>query len=247
MMTKEKYQLKLTNFDGPLDLLLHLISRAKIEIKDIFVSEVTEQYLSYLQQSDMQDLEGASEFLEMAATLLYIKSRALLPKLKNENTDELTEEDLLVQRLNEYKRFKCAAECFRELEEKGRKIYYKLPEEIVDTRAPVYINANVKALVEAYKEMMMTRLNDKHDQNKDIVINADYVSMHEKMRLIMSKLKVETVLDFSALFSSSPTRMEIAVTFYALLELISQGKVFVSQKNAFGNIGIYKKQKDQAN
>ena len=90
-MSAEKYQLKLSNFDGPLDLLLHLISRAKIEVKDIFVSEITEQYLAYLQQSDMQDLESASEFLEMAATLLYIKSRALLPKIKTE-----TEEDISV-------------------------------------------------------------------------------------------------------------------------------------------------------
>ena len=105
-MSAEKYQLKLSNFDGPLDLLLHLISRAKIEVKDIFVSEITEQYLAYLQQSDMQDLESASEFLEMAATLLYIKSRALLPKIKTETEEELSEEDkMTVARARKIQKF----------------------------------------------------------------------------------------------------------------------------------------------
>ena len=130
----QKYQCKLDNFDGPLDLLLHLIRRAKISIQEIFVSEITEQYLAYLQQSDMQDLEGASEFLEMAATLLYIKSRALLPRRPAEEDEEVSEEDQLVQRLTEYKRYREAAEQFGKMEARGRAYFYKLPEEIVDTR-----------------------------------------------------------------------------------------------------------------
>ena len=243
-MSAEKYQLKLSNFDGPLDLLLHLISRAKIEVKDIFVSEITEQYLAYLQQSDMQDLESASEFLEMAATLLYIKSRALLPKIKTETEEELSEEDRLVQRLNEYKRFKEAAEQLRELEESGREFYYKLPEEIVDTRAPVLINASVEALVGAY-QAMLAKVKIQRQQENDVVIQADYVSMHDKMRLIMARLAVREEIDFAELFSPEPTRMEVAVTFYALLELIAQGKITVSQNDIFGAIGIYRRQKER--
>jgi segregation and condensation protein A len=243
-MIAEKYQLKLANFDGPLDLLLHLISRAKIEVKDIFVSEITEQYLAYLQQSDMQDLESASEFLEMAATLLYIKSRALLPKIKSEEEEELSEEDRLVQRLNEYKRFKEAAEELRELEESSREFYYKRPEEIIDTRAPVLINASVEALMNAYR-VMLAKTKVQRQQENNVVIRADYVSMHDRMRLIMARLAVREAVDFAELFSPQPTRMEVAVTFYALLELIAQGKITVRQSNVFGTIDIYRKQKEQ--
>ena len=128
------YEIKLTNFEGPLDLLLHLISKAKIEPKDIFVSEITEQYLAYMAQSDLLDLERASDFLQMAATLLYIKSRALLPAGRAEaELDEngLTPEEQLVARLNEYRRYKAVSEELKALEEKGRGQFFRLPEEIL--------------------------------------------------------------------------------------------------------------------
>ena len=103
MENSGKYEVKLNNFDGPLDLLLQLISKAKIEIKDIFVSEITDQYLRYLAETDMDDLENSSEFLEMAATLLYIKSRALLPRIKEESDED--PEGELIARLEEYRRY----------------------------------------------------------------------------------------------------------------------------------------------
>ena len=128
MENSGKYEVKLNNFDGPLDLLLQLISKAKIEIKDIFVSEITDQYLRYLAETDMDDLENSSEFLEMAATLLYIKSRALLPRIKEESDED--PEGELIARLEEYRRYREAAEEMRFLESAARDIYYKLPEEI---------------------------------------------------------------------------------------------------------------------
>lgn len=245
-MGTEKYQLKLSNFDGPLDLLLHLISRAKIEIKDIFVSEITEQYLSYVRQSDLTDLDSASEFLEMAATLLYIKSRALLPKAKVEEEDGLSEEDKLIQRLDEYKKYKEAAEQMRQMEEQGRTFFYKLPEELIDTRAPVILNASVQALTEAYR-LLMEKIDKQEQDRPEVVVNPDYVSMHAKMNLILMRVNSGKELNFFDLFSPSPTRMEVAVTFYALLELIGQGKITVKQKDMFGNIGIYRKQKESEN
>lgn len=241
----QKYQLKLENFDGPLDLLLHLIRRAKISIQEIFVSEITEQYLAYLQQSDMQDLEGASEFLEMAATLLYIKSRALLPRKPVEEDEELSEEDRLVQRLTEYQRYREAAEQFGEMEARGRAYFYKLPEEIVDMRAPVIVNASVAALEQAYRALL-ARGGAEKPAAEEVVVRADYVSMHGRMRYILAQLGIRDRVDFFSLFSPSPTRMEVAVTFYALLELIAQGKIAVRQDSAFDNIEIVRRQRQGA-
>ena len=238
----EKYQLKLSNFDGPLDLLLHLISKAKIEIKDIFVSEITEQYLEYIRESETEDLESTSEFLEMAATLLYIKSRSLLPKEKTV-TEEESPEDELVRRLEEYKKYKEASELMREFEKDSRGIYYKLPEEITDTREPVYLNADVDLLCRAFSELL--KREEKKPGSEDVVIQRDYVSMHAQMRMITSRLGKERKVDFFSLFSEHPTRMEIAVTFYALLELISQGRITVLQDDTFGNIEI--ERKDRSN
>ena len=127
---------KLSNFEGPLDLLLHLISKAKIEPKDIFVSEITTQYLRMMKNVDELDMDSASDFLQMAATLIYIKSRSLLPvKRRDDDLDDdgLTPEEHLIVQLNEYKRYKEASEQLRMFEEGGQRDYYKLPEEIVDS------------------------------------------------------------------------------------------------------------------
>lgn len=237
----EKYQLKLSNFDGPLDLLLHLISKAKIEIKDIFVSEITEQYLEYIRNSNIDDLESTSEFLEMAATLLYIKSRSLLPKERDIQEEE-SPEDELVRRLEEYKKYKEAALSMREFEKDSKGIYYKLPEEIIDTRDSIYINADVDLLVQAFRDLLK-KVSEKPSESDHVVITQDYVSMHAQMRMISSRLRKEKKIDFFSLFSENPTRMEIAVTFYALLELISQGRITVAQEDTFGNISIERKEK----
>ncbi len=232
----EKYQLRLSNFDGPLDLLLHLISKAKIEIRDIFVSEITEQYLEYIRSSNIDDLESTSEFLEMAATLLYIKSRSLLPREKAEAEEE-SPEDELVRRLEEYRKYKEAALEMRSFEKDGQGIFYKLPEEIIDTRDSIYINADVGILVQAFRELLR-KADNRPSAGEQVVVTQDYVSMHAQMRMISSRLRKEKKLDFFSLFSENPTRMEIAVTFYALLELISQGKISVVQDDTFGNISI---------
>ena len=124
------YIVSLKQFDGPLDLLLTLISNAKVDIQDIFVSEITEQYLESMRLVDELDMDSASEFLQMAATLLEIKSRAMLPKPpKPENEDELSPEEALIRQLTEYRQFKEASERMHALEEEARALMTKMPEE----------------------------------------------------------------------------------------------------------------------
>ena len=121
------YAFKLESFEGPLDLLLHLIAKAQVDIKDIFVSEITDQYLAYLEQMEQLDMEQASEFLTMAATLLNIKSRSLLPKPETPEEDD--PEALLILQLEEYKKIKQASLVLQEMEKSAAKSYFKLPEE----------------------------------------------------------------------------------------------------------------------
>ncbi|MBR2223495.1 MAG: segregation/condensation protein A, partial [Christensenellaceae bacterium] len=127
-------QYRLENFEGPLDLLLSLVTSAKIEIKDIFISEITEQYLSLMDQAESLDMDTASEFLQLASDLLYIKSRSLLPKkVPEDDLDEegLTPEERLTKRLEEYRVYKEVSEKLRDFEKQGLLYRYKLPEEIL--------------------------------------------------------------------------------------------------------------------
>ncbi len=243
------YEIKLTNFEGPLDLLLHLISKAKIEPKDIFVSEITEQYLAYMAQSDLLDLERASDFLQMAATLLYIKSRALLPAGRAEaELDEngLTPEEQLVARLNEYRRYKAVSEELKALEEKGRGQFFRLPEEILAPAGedPIFINASVDALMAAYLRVLRkTRAAGEDDEESHVIIERDRVSLKGQIRTVLARLTIKPAITFEQLLSKTPSRLEIAVTFLALLELLHQGRIHLSQACAFGEIQITRNEK----
>ena len=125
----EEYTVRLAQFEGPLDLLLHLVGKAKIDLQDIFVSQITEQYLVYMEQIEEIDMDRASEFLNMAATLLYIKSRALLPAKREELEDEdfVDPETELIERLRAYKMYKELGQKLSDLEKQSKQVYYKLP------------------------------------------------------------------------------------------------------------------------
>ena len=125
------YQVHLKQFDGPLDLLLHLIEQAEVDIKDIFISEITTQYLAYMAQVDELDMDTASEFLTMAATLVYIKSRSLLPRPPKEEEEGEDPAETLIRQLREYKAIKLAGQRLQELEQAARGMYTKLPEEFL--------------------------------------------------------------------------------------------------------------------
>ena len=244
-----KYELKLANFEGPLDLLLHLISKAKIELKDIFISEITEQYLTYLNCSEFLDLESASDFLQMAATLLYIKSRSLLPQKRQDDLDEdgLSPEERLIARLNEYKKYKTAAEEFKELEENAKGNFYKLPEEILsdDVQEQVFANANVDALFTAYLRIL-EKIKKQEQKEEEVVIYRDSFSVRKQMRVILARLTIKSDITFEEVLSSQPTREELAVTFLSLLELLHDGRVNIEQKAVFGEIMISRRVRNKA-
>ncbi|MEI6100479.1 MAG: segregation/condensation protein A, partial [Eubacteriales bacterium] len=127
------YHIKLSQFEGPLDLLLHLINKAKIDLQDIFISEITEQYLSYMEEIEEVDMDRASDFLNMASTLLYIKSRSLLPRhAEEQETEEIDPERDLIERLRAYKAYKDVSEKLKVLQEAAGAYYYKLPEDMPD-------------------------------------------------------------------------------------------------------------------
>ncbi len=244
-----KYELKLANFEGPLDLLLHLISKAKIEPQDIFISEITEQYLAYLSCSELLDLESASDFLQMAATLLYIKSRSLLPQKRQDDLDEegLSPEERLIARLNEYKRYKTVADEFKELEENAKGNIYKLPEEILadDADERVFSNADTDALVTAYLKLL-EKFKKQEQREEEVVIYQDNFSVKKQMRVIMARLTIKNSITFEEVLSQKPTREELAVTFLSLLELLHDGRVNIEQERVFGEIMISRRVRSKA-
>lgn len=236
------YNFKLSAFEGPLDLLLHLISQAKIEIKDIFVSEITAQYLRYMEDCDTTDLDMMSEFLQMAATLVYIKSRSVLPYLRSEDEDDSLEEKL-VQRLYEYKLHKESAEHLRELAESVKGEFSKYPEELLpENVGNVFINADVQGLYTAFLSLLkQARRLEEKNRPGEFNIGLDQYSVQTQLKVIIGRLAIKEKLDFSELFSGVPGRLEIVATFAALLELLAQNRVGVRQRQLFGNIEVYRK------
>ena len=241
----QKYELKLAGFEGPLDLLLHLISKAKIELQDIFVSEITEQYLEYVQAAQELDMEMASDFLQMAATLIYIKSRSLLPQKRiQEDVDEegLTPEEQLVRRLQEYKCFKEVSEELKELEANANGICYKLPEEITGQEFAVEpsFKGDAAALAAAYLKVL-NRIRQRENKPEDVVIHRDGFSVRQQTKVILARLTIKSEVEFDELLSPNPDREELAVTFLSLLELLHQSRISVRQSKVFATIHIRKK------
>jgi segregation and condensation protein A len=237
----EEYKVHIEQFEGPLDLLLFLIGRARIDIEQIFVSEVTGQFLSYVSEMQSLPMESASEFLEMAATLLYIKSRMMLPREDEEEAEEEDAEMELIERLKAYKTFKDASEQMRPLEDKGLCSYYKLPEEIAfPDEKWEFEEMTLQGLAEAFMEVLM-RIPDAQPERMEVIeIQRDTVSFKDKRHHILNMLSKIKTLNFFSLFSESRTRLEVAVTFLALLDLIHKNIVTIQQSACFEDITITK-------
>lgn len=234
------YVVSLRQFDGPLDLLLTLISRAKIDIKDIFLSEITEQYLHSMAGVDELDMDSASEFLQMAATLLEIKSRTLLPvPPRAPEGEEETPEETLIRRLTEYKAFKELGERMQRLEKEARERLTKLPEEY-PLPPPAYelTGLTLEALTRAF-ERVLRRLEAHEDAQAAIrhEIRRDEFTMHGCMARIQKRLKRGNIR-FSELFDGAPGKVELVSVFLALLELLRLGLVRVKQTATYGEIDL---------
>ena len=215
-----------------MDLLLHLIGIARIDIKDIFVSQVTEQYIRIIQETDTMDMEEASEFIQMAATLLLIKSRSILPAVPTDMEEgEENPEDLLIRQLEEHARFQLIAAQMQEFEQAASRLFSKLPDEY--SLPPIVYELEgltLDGLIEAFARMS-ARLNNQETEEplKRSVIQLDQHSVSHCMSEILRKTRKGSIR-FSNLFSLKPSRNEVVTLFLALLELLKQGRLRVYQE-----------------
>lgn len=234
------YQVKLQQFEGPLDLLLHLIEKAEVDIKDIFVSEITAQYLTYMEQVDTLDMDTASEFLTMAATLVYIKSRQLLPRPPKEDEEEEDPETLLIRQLREYKAFKEASSALQALFDSASEACTRLPADVVLPPKEVDIDsASMEGLYAAFGALLAKA--EEREARKAAPaphVRPDSYTVRRQMTKIRDRLQKKANCAFEELFHPDADKMEMIVTFMALLEMIAHGEILLRQSAPFAPIRI---------
>jgi len=237
------YEVRLKDFEGPLDLLLHLVSKAKIDLEDIFVSEITSQYLEYMEQLPEIDLDKASEFLNMAATLIYIKSRSLVPKREDDEEEEIDPETMLIERLRAYRAYKEVTDELKRMEDIGGRTFYKLREEAILPPEKINIDdATLEALYSAFTELMAQKRGENAYVERPITIAADVYTVKDRILYIGELLRAKHQVHFNELFTGASSRLEIAVTFFALLELLHENRVMIKQTHHFQDIVILSKE-----
>ena len=238
----EDYKVQLHQFEGPLDLLLHLIGKARIDIEQIFVSAVTGQYLEYVAAMPQVSMDRTSEFLEMAATLVYIKSRMILPGSDADETEEEDPEQELIARLKAYKAYKDAAEELKSYEASAQNVYYKLPEEVSFPDEKWEIEQlTLQNLYDAYQEVLCRLPDAQYERIEEVEIQKDTFTIKDRSRYILRTLSKMGSASFFSLFSQARTRLEVAVTFVALLDLLHRSLVVISQKKSYDDILITRK------
>lgn len=238
---------KLEVFEGPLDLLLHLIEKNKVDIYDIPIVEITEQYLEYIQAMERSDMNIMSEFLVMAATLVDIKCRMLLPKEVNEEGEEEDPRAELVQKLIEYKMYKYMSYELKDRQLDAQRSLFKtpsIPEEIMNYREPVDYeelvgDMTLQKLNEIFKEMIK-RQEDRIDpiRSKFGNVEKDEVQLEEKQSYILCYLNEHDCCSFRELLEKQNSKMEIIVSFLVVLELIKVGQIHITQNRLFDDIII---------
>ncbi len=237
---KSELELKLSNFNGPLDLLLALVKENKIEIKDIFVSQVTEQFLQYMDQIADLDVDKASEYMAMSATLLEIKSRALLPIIIETDNGDESPEKMLIRQLEEYKLFKEIVTELKEQENVDR--FYREPDKNVGKEVTVVKeNLSVEGFIEAFGKFLMRMQVKNAAENVSRAITKESFSVSQKIAHIREILLVEDRFLLSQLFDESTSKNEIVTTFLAVLELLKLQIIKVTQKGLFEEIEIEKR------
>ncbi len=238
-MNETPYKIQLPAFEGPLDLLLHLIEKSKIDIYDIPIAELTEQYLVYLAAMEEFNIDVASDFLVMAATLLQIKSRLLLPKAPKVIAEEETELDPrheLVNRLLEYRKFKQMAEKFAALAGE-REHYFTRSPQLIASSLPLPEGITLDMLTKAFLAVWESGLEEYS------IVNREEISIQDKIHDIIHLLhKYDGRLEFSQTIIRSGTKREVIAAFLALLELIKLQRVTVRQKTNFSTIYIMLKE-----
>lgn len=239
--------IKIQNFEGPFDLLFHLMEKNQMNIYDIPVNDITDQYMEYLYAMQQMDLEIASEFLLMAATLLHIKSKMLLPDKKEKKEEEIDPREELVLKLVEYKKYKEISQTLKLKEQQWEKVFYKLPEAIEYTREDEVLDLCpdlLKATYMAIAERNRQKRNNTAEKMTQI-LQHEKVSLKSKMREVIRTLINRAAFKFAELFSpKSRSRLEIVTGFLAILELSKLKKVRLEQKRQFEDIMIYKTEEE---
>ncbi|MED4532254.1 segregation/condensation protein A [Metabacillus fastidiosus] len=241
-----QYQVKIDAFEGPLDLLLHLINKLEIDIYDIPVAKITEQYMIYIHTMQELKLDVASEYLVMAATLLSIKSRMLLPKQEELFESEFGEEyeedprEQLIERLIDYRKYKEAAEELRSLEEERAQVYTKAPSDLSEyteqkNNEPQILNVTLYDMLGAFQKMMRRKKIQKPLQTK---ITKQEIPIQTRMDEILIDLRKRPGRRrFQDLFPSD-NKEYLVVTFLAILELMKTNHITIEQENNFADIYI---------
>ena len=240
----KKYAIKIDNFEGPLDLLCHLIDKNKMNIYDIQISKITDQYIEYLKEQEKLNLEIASEFLVMASTLLYLKSKNLLPK-QEEEEEELTEEEL-IRRIIEYKKFKEISKVFKENYEIYANRVFKGQEEIVLPKRKLEKDFDHTIIPNIYQKLVernSVKINQNAKNIEKIALVENY-TVASKVKEMFKVLIKQKRFVFNKLFSiSTHNKQEVVTAFSGLLELSRRNKVETKQEELFGDITVKKASK----
>lgn len=238
---------RLQVFEGPLDLLLHLIEKNKVDIYDIPIVSITEQYLAYVEQMQEQNMDIMSEFLVMAATLIQIKSKMLLPREETEDEEEEDPRAELVRRLLEYKMYKYAALELKDMElDASHNVYKKptIPDEVAAYKeeidpASLVDGITLSMLNDIFKSIMRKQV-DKIDpiRSRFGTIEKEEINIEDRMIQIREEVRGLKGINFRTLLESQPTRMNIIITFMSVLELMKVGAIIIRQEEIFGEIVI---------
>ena len=230
-----EYEVKLEIFEGPLDLLLHLIHKNEVDIFDIPITTITEQYLAYLDMMKALNISVAGDFLVMASTLIHIKSKMLLPGI-NEGDEDEDPRDEITRPLLEYMRLKEMAEELSEREILGKDVFtrqdFSLDQEQIDAEVP-RLDVSLFQLIDAFKRIM-----EKLEPGADLTLEHEKWSIKEKSQLIVSFLKQRGEMFFDEIFTEDRNVSELIVTFLALLELVHIGLVKVFQPSISSGIRL---------
>ena len=241
-----KYSIKINNFEGPLDLLCHLIDKNKMDIYDINISEITDQYIKYIEQMEKMNLEITSEFLVMSSTLLYLKSKHLLPK-QQDDEEEITEEEL-IRRIIEYKKFKEITKKLKENFLQYSKRFYKLPEEIELPKQKIEKDYDSTIIPKIYKELLQRnteKINENASNIEKIAITDTYTVGNTVKEMYRALVKFKK-FTFNKLFSlKKHDKNEVVTAFSGLLEMSRRNKVTTEQDELFGDIEVEKNTKNK--
>lgn len=244
-----RYKIKIENFEGPLDLLCHLIDENKMDIYDVNINQITDQYIEYIKEMEQLDLELTSEFLLMASNLLYIKSKKLLPR--QESDDEMLSEEELIERIIEYKKYKDSTSKFKSMYEKNNKrIFRNIKEKIQLPELDLEVNEDYHNIAEIYETIInkiTTKMNKNAKNVEKIALIENYV-VGDTIKTMYRELIKKSHFVFNRLFSLDKCKpQEVVTAFSGLLEMSRRSKVVTKQERLFGNIEVQKKKREKIN